>query len=63
MENVLEQIENIDFDIALISAGVGAIVLSQQIAERYGKIAIDMGHGLTKIAKGQLELPKSVKEE
>ena len=63
VEEVLKQIENTDFDIALISAGVGAIVLSQQIAEQYGKVAIDMGHGLTEIAKGKLELPKMDREK
>lgn len=55
---VLSQLDQADFDIALIAAGVGAIVLSQKISERYGKIAIDMGHGLTRFAKGKLELPK-----
>jgi hypothetical protein len=38
-----------NFDIALISAGIPAVVLSYWIANRLGKVAIDLGHVVNKI--------------
>lgn len=55
----LGQLENISFDVALLAAGVGSIVLSQQIAERFNKVAIDVGKGLTFIATGEQSIPKT----
>jgi hypothetical protein len=40
---VLKQISQYDFEIALISAGVNAVILAPKIAELYGKVAIDFG--------------------
>ncbi|MEW9672182.1 GT-D fold domain-containing glycosyltransferase [Ammoniphilus sp. 3BR4] len=54
---VLKQLESLDFDIAFLGAGVGAIVLSQQIAERFGKVAIDIGQGISNVAKGTVKIP------
>lgn len=33
-----------DFEIALVSAGIAAVVICEQLASRYGKVAIDFGH-------------------
>ena len=44
--NLLNQIGNFQFDLALVSAGVNAVVLTQQIAERYKKVAIDFGKAM-----------------
>jgi hypothetical protein len=57
IHSVLQQTETIKFDAALICAGVGSIILSHQISERYGKVAIDVGKGLTRIAKGKVQIP------
>ncbi|HEY8344476.1 MAG TPA: GT-D fold domain-containing glycosyltransferase [Bacillota bacterium] len=43
---LLNQIGNFRFDLALVSAGVNAVVLTQQIAERYKKVAIDFGKAM-----------------
>lgn len=44
--DLLSQIGNFRFDLALVSAGVNAVVLTQQIAERYKKVAIDFGKAM-----------------
>lgn len=41
------------FDIALISCGVNAVVLAQQVAEAAGKVGIDFGKGLTRLPLSQ----------
>lgn len=48
MQETLEKIAAVkdQFDIALVSCGVNAVVLSQQIAELTGKVAIDFGKSL-----------------
>lgn len=42
-----------DFDIALVAAGVAAVVLSQRIATELGKVAIDFGHLANSMIKGE----------
>ncbi|WP_167578083.1 GT-D fold domain-containing glycosyltransferase [Ammoniphilus sp. YIM 78166] len=59
ISKVLAQLESLEFDVAFLGAGVGAIVLSQQIAERYGKVAIDIGQGISRVAKGAIRIPCS----
>lgn len=41
------------FDIALFSCGVNAVVLAQRTAEQTGKVALDFGKALHIIAKGR----------
>ncbi|CAM3429301.1 GT-D fold domain-containing glycosyltransferase [Marinicrinis lubricantis] len=43
-ERVIVEAGGMDFDIALVSAGVAAVVICEQIAARYGKAALDFGH-------------------
>ncbi|HHT48743.1 MAG TPA: hypothetical protein GXZ98_05565 [Firmicutes bacterium] len=40
---VLKKVGKYDFDLALISAGVNAVILAPAIAKRYKKVAIDFG--------------------
>ncbi|HEY8464839.1 MAG TPA: GT-D fold domain-containing glycosyltransferase [Bacillota bacterium] len=40
---VLKKVQKCRFDLALISTGVNALVLASEIAEHYGKVAIDFG--------------------
>lgn len=42
--NILEQRKD-EYDIALISCGVNAVVLTHQVAKRIGKVAVDFGIG------------------
>ncbi|MBD0381620.1 hypothetical protein ICC18_15970 [Paenibacillus sp. WST5] len=42
-----------DFDIALVSAGISAVILSEWIASVMGKVAIDFGHLADAIVKGE----------
>lgn len=46
------------FDIALISCGVNAVILSQKTAEITGKVAIDFGKSSSYMVKGQAGLGK-----
>jgi hypothetical protein len=39
----LEKLSQYQFDLALISTGVNAVVLAPKVAELYGKVAIDFG--------------------
>ncbi|MDO7906996.1 GT-D fold domain-containing glycosyltransferase [Paenibacillus sp. JX-17] len=44
------------FDIALVAAGVPAVVICEQIASRLGRTALDIGHLADKLASGELQL-------
>ncbi len=41
--SIMKKMKKIDFDLALISAGVNAVVLAPLIAECFGKVAVDFG--------------------
>jgi hypothetical protein len=41
------------FDIALVAAGIAAVILSQRIATEMGKVAIDFGHLANSMIKGE----------
>lgn len=41
--DTLNAIKQVKFDLALVSAGVNAVVLAVKIAERFGKVALDFG--------------------
>lgn len=49
---VLHKMESIECDIVFISAGVGAVVLAQKLAEEQGRIAIDFGKSAIFMIKG-----------
>jgi hypothetical protein len=52
-ERVLQHIRGIDFDLALVSAGIAAVILATRIARETGKVAIDFGHLADSMITGQ----------
>lgn len=50
---VMSEISTRDFDIALIAAGIAAVLISQRIATEMGKVAIDFGHLANSMIKGE----------
>ena len=59
---VKEEISNYNFDLALIAAGTNAIILATHIAEKYGKVAIDLGSGMTSLYTGKVVRDKWLTE-
>lgn len=55
-ENVLAQAAGYDFDLALVSAGIAAVILCTEIAERLGKPALDFGHVANQMESGKIRL-------
>lgn len=53
---ILREVSRHDYDLALIAAGIPAVILSQRIAEQFGKVALDFGHLANKIARGEASL-------
>jgi hypothetical protein len=53
VSRVMNEIAAYDFDIALISAGIAAVILTQRISSEMGKVAIDFGHLANSIASGE----------
>ncbi|MGZ9585258.1 GT-D fold domain-containing protein [Paenibacillus marinisediminis] len=53
---VLNETSQHDFDVALVAAGIPAVILSQRIAQQFGKVAIDFGHLANKLVSGELSL-------
>lgn len=51
---VKAELEDYDFDLCFIAAGVNALILSSYIAERFGKVAFDIGWGMKAIITGQV---------
>ena len=41
------------FDIALVSAGIPAVVIAQRVATELGKVALDFGHLANSFLKGE----------
>lgn len=52
---VMQRIRKHDFDLALVAAGIPAIVLCRYIADELGKVAIDFGHLANKLVTGELQ--------
>lgn len=53
---VIGEIAAHDFDIALVGAGVPAVVIVQKIASELGKVAIDFGHLADSLVNGEAVL-------
>lgn len=53
IERVMHEISAQEFDIALVAAGVPAVVIAQRITSKLGKVAIDFGHLADSIVKGE----------
>lgn len=50
---VMDEIARHEFDLALVAAGVSAVILSQRIASEMGKVALDFGHLANAMVKGE----------
>lgn len=53
---VMNEIAAHDYDIALVGAGIPAVIIVQQIATLHGKVAIDFGHLADSFIKGEADL-------
>ena len=56
IDRVIGEASAASFDIALVSAGIPAVVIASRIASELGKVALDFGHMADQIAKGQVQL-------
>lgn len=53
---VMQQTAEHSFDIALVAAGIPAVILCRRIAGELGRVAIDFGHLADKLVTGELHL-------
>ncbi|TVX87293.1 succinyl-CoA synthetase [Paenibacillus agilis] len=51
---VMREAASIPFDIALVSAGIPAVIIAERIASELGKVALDFGHLANRLAEGEL---------
>ncbi|MFC4810924.1 GT-D fold domain-containing glycosyltransferase [Paenibacillus sp. GCM10023250] len=56
VERVMQEIRGLDFDLALVSAGIAAVMLCTRIAGEMGRAALDFGHMADGIVKGKYAL-------
>ena len=56
IERVMVEVRDIEFDLALVSAGIPAVMISYRIAAERGKVALDFGHLADAIVKGTVIL-------
>ncbi|HWP96291.1 MAG TPA: GT-D fold domain-containing glycosyltransferase [Syntrophomonadaceae bacterium] len=52
---VKEELEQYDFDLCILAAGVNALILAPYIAKKYGKVAFDIGWGMKSFITGEVE--------
>ncbi|WP_206765846.1 GT-D fold domain-containing glycosyltransferase [Paenibacillus dendritiformis] len=53
---VLEEAAEHDYDLAVVAAGIPAVILVQRLAEQFGKVAIDFGHLANLIVEGKIQI-------
>lgn len=53
VSRVMGEVAGRDFDIALVAAGIAAVLIAQRIASELGKVAIDFGHLANAMVKGE----------
>ncbi|WP_274649447.1 GT-D fold domain-containing glycosyltransferase [Paenibacillus humicola] len=56
IDRVMREARNAPFDLALVSAGIPAVVICWRIAAERGKTALDFGHMADTIVKGEISL-------
>ncbi|MNO20293.1 hypothetical protein D3C76_100430 [compost metagenome] len=56
VQRIMDQAVQPDFDIALVAAGIAAVVICSRIAREKGKVALDMGHLANMFVKGTATL-------
>jgi len=54
--HVMAAVSQYEFDLALIGAGIPAVIIAQRIASELGKVAIDFGHLANSFVKGEAAL-------
>lgn len=59
---VKKKIGRRNFDLCLITAGVNAVILAPYIAEVHGKVAFDLGQGMSTLITGDIRETAFVKE-
>ncbi|WP_019638570.1 GT-D fold domain-containing glycosyltransferase [Paenibacillus fonticola] len=60
VRRIIEQVARIDFDLALVAAGIAAVMICTAIAGELGKVSFDMGHLANQLESGEaLLLPGS----
>ncbi|NIK68758.1 MULTISPECIES: GT-D fold domain-containing glycosyltransferase [unclassified Paenibacillus] len=55
-ERVVSAARLYDFDIALVSAGIAAVLITEELARITGKVAVDFGHLANALIKGEAPL-------
>ncbi|ETT64799.1 hypothetical protein C172_14318 [Paenibacillus sp. FSL H8-457] len=53
---IMDEIRGHPFDIALVGAGIPAVIITERIASELGKVAIDFGHLADSLASGESTL-------
>lgn len=53
---IMDEIRGHPFDIALVGAGIPAVIITERIASELGKVAIDFGHLADSLASGEATL-------
>ncbi|SDW81958.1 GT-D fold domain-containing glycosyltransferase [Paenibacillus sp. CF384] len=56
VERVILESRGVEFDLALVSAGIAAVMICTRIAHERGKTTLDFGHMADAIVKGQIAL-------
>ena len=53
---VKAELDYVDFDLALIAAGVNAVILAPYISKNLGKVAFDIGQAMESLITGKIEM-------
>ncbi|WP_225442531.1 GT-D fold domain-containing protein [Paenibacillus lycopersici] len=56
VERVMNEVRGFDFNLAIVSAGIAAVILCVRIAHELGKTALDFGHMADGIIRGKYTL-------
>ncbi|MEF2967931.1 GT-D fold domain-containing glycosyltransferase [Paenibacillus sp. M1] len=56
VDSVMERVRAVDFDLALVAAGVAAVIICPRISSELGKVAFDFGHLADKLVTGEVAL-------
>ncbi|MGG3283044.1 GT-D fold domain-containing glycosyltransferase [Paenibacillus solani] len=56
LSRTMDKIRECQFDIALVGAGIPAVIITERIASELGKVAVDFGHLADSLARGEATL-------
>ncbi|MGG2994909.1 GT-D fold domain-containing glycosyltransferase [Paenibacillus macerans] len=54
---IMELARGIPFDLALVAAGIAAVILCERLAGEHGKVTLDLGHLANKLISGEAVMP------